>query len=190
MKTLADIAREHSVTPQAVAKWRDKAIEEHGDLPYQPDGNRKLYDDNSVEKILQFKPEQTTAIPTETEIFTGNHRVTGQLANLPSTIDLGSMRNGTNLTVFNNDALVAVDQALDLADQMLEAIEDDTDFQLSQLNKTQRANNQLKRKVDKLRTRQQQYVIESRLIGLAQGKEATELQQTMQEIQNLGNPEG
>ncbi|MFG6105689.1 hypothetical protein U2F10_25815 [Leptothoe sp. EHU-05/26/07-4] len=189
MKTLADIARDHKISPQAVAKWRDKALEKYGELAYELDGNRKQYHDSEVAKIIEFAPKKEDPITTKTEILTGNHRVTGELAPLPTSIDLGKMRHGSDLTVFNSDALAAVDQALDLADQMLEAINDDTDFQLSQLQRTQKANNKLKRKVDKLRSRQQQYAIESRMIGLAQGKEASELQENMQAIQTLGNSE-
>lgn len=190
MKTLADIARDHSVSPQAVAKWRDKAVDKYGELTYQQDGKRKLYDDNAVEKILEFKPSQPELPVTETEILTGNHRITGQLASMPESIDLGSLRGSSEMTIFNADALASVDQALDMADQMLDAIEDDTNFQLHQLQRTQQANTQLRRKVDQLNERKQRYQTESRLIGLMQGKEAASLQETMQDLQNLGDFDG
>lgn len=144
--------------------------------------------DDAIEKLsAEFQlvaVEMHTA--TSTEILTGNHRVTGELAPLPTSVDLGHLRQGASLTTFNSQALAAVDQALELADQLLEDIEDDTSFQLEQLQKTQQANNKLRRKSDQLKARQQQYAIESRLIGIAQGKEAHELQQTMQDLQNLG----
>ncbi len=184
MKTLADLAKAYDVSPQAVAKWRDKAVEKYGELPYQPDGKRKLYDDNQVEKILEFKPEKTGAIPTE--ILTGNHRVNGELALMPETVDLGAFRGDAEMTIFNTEALDAVDQALDLADQMLDAIDSDTNYQIEQLQRTQQANRKLQRKVDQLNARKQQYQIESRLLAITQGKEAQQLQDNMQTLQNLG----
>lgn len=189
MKTLADLAKAYDVSPQAVAKWRDKAVEKYGELPYQPDGKRKLYDDNQVEKILEFKPGKTEAIPTTTEILTGNHRVSGELAMMPQTVDLGAFRGDAEMTVFNAEALDAVDQALNLADQMLDAIDNDTSYQIEQLQRTQQSNLKLQRKVDQLNTRKQQYQIESRLLAIAQGKEAQQLQDNMQTLQNLGQPQ-
>ena len=186
MKTLADLAKAYKVSPQAVAKWRDKAVEKYGELPCQPDGKRKLYDDNQVEKILEFKPGKTDAIPTTTEILTGNHRVPGELAMMPQTVDLGAFRGDAEMTVFSTEALGAVDQALDLAAQMLDAIDSDTNYQIEQLQRTQKSNLKLQRKVDQLNTRKQQYQIESRLLAISQGKEAQQLQDNMQTLQNLG----
>ena len=189
MKTLADLAKAYDVSPQAVAKWRDKAVEKYGELPYQPDGKRKLYDDNQVEKILEFKPQKPGPMPTETEILTGNHRVTGDLALMPTTVDLGAFRGDAEMTVFNADALDAVDQALNMADQMLDAIDNDTNYQIEQLQRTQQTNRKLQRKVDQLNARKQQYQIESRLLAITQGKEAQQLQDNMQTLQNLGKTE-
>ena len=59
MTTLADIAREYGVTPQAVGKWRDSAISKYGDLPYERVGKRKQYTAHSVAKIIEFAPSQT-----------------------------------------------------------------------------------------------------------------------------------
>ena len=109
---------------------------------------------------------------------------------MPTTVDLGNMRHGADLTVFSGDALAAVDQALDLADQMLDAIEDDTTYQLGQLQKTQQANAKLQRKVQQLNLRKQQYQTESKLIAIAQGKEASELKENMDALKSLGNSEG
>ncbi|MEM6251286.1 MAG: hypothetical protein AAF821_00045 [Cyanobacteria bacterium P01_D01_bin.156] len=186
MKTLADLAKEHNVSPQAVAKWRDKAVAEYGELPYQPDGKRKLYDANEVTKILEFKPAPDTLPVTETEILTGNHRVPGSLASMPTTVDLGAIRGDAELTLYNDDALAAVDQALELADQMLDAIEEDTEFQFQQLQKTQSANAKLQRKVDQLNQRKERYKADSRLLSLIQGKESTQLQENMKTLKGLG----
>lgn len=82
-------------------------------------------------------------MPTETEILTGNHRVTGDLALMPTTVDLGAFRGDAEMTVFNADALDAVDQALDMADQMLDAIDNDTNYQIEQLQRTQQTNRKL-----------------------------------------------
>jgi len=186
MKTLADLAKEHHVSPQAVAKWRDKAVDKYSELPYQPDGKRKLYDDNEVTKILEFKPAQDSLPVTETEILTGNHRVTGSLASMPTTVDLGSIRGDAELTLYNDDALAAVDHALQLADQMLDAIEEDTEFQFQQLQKTQSANAKLQRKVDQLNQRKERYQGDSRLLSLIQGKESIQLQENMKALKELG----
>lgn len=67
MTTLADIAREYGVTPQAVGKWRDSAISKYGDLPYEQVGKRKQYTSHSVAKIIEFAPSQ----PITTEVVNG-----------------------------------------------------------------------------------------------------------------------
>ena len=58
MTTVADIAREQGVTPQAVAKWRSQAVEKYGDLPFEPVGNRKEYSPEAVQRILEFAPSK------------------------------------------------------------------------------------------------------------------------------------
>jgi transposase-like protein len=60
MTTLADIARNHGVTPQAVGKWRDLALAKYGDLPYEQVGKRKQYIPDAVAKILEFAPSRPT----------------------------------------------------------------------------------------------------------------------------------
>ena len=57
---------------------------------------------------------------------------------------------------------------------------------IEQLQRTQQVNQKLQRKVDQLNARKQQYKIESRLLAITQGKEAQQLQDNMQTLQNLG----
>ena len=90
------------------------------------------------------------------------------------------------LTLYNDDALASVDQALELADQMLDAIEEDTEFQFQQLQKTQSANAKLQRKVDQLNQRKERYQADSRLLSLIQRKESTQLQENMKALKELG----
>ena len=58
MTTVADIAREQGVTPQAVAKWRSQAVEKYGELPFEQVGNRKEYSSDAVQRILEFAPNK------------------------------------------------------------------------------------------------------------------------------------
>lgn len=150
------------------------------------DTSKGLSDDAIRHLSEAFNLHQPAQPPVETEIITGNHRVVGELSLMPNSVDLGQLRQGSELTVFTTDAMAAVDQALTMADELMEAIEDDTAFQMQQLQRTQQANNKLRRKADALKHKQQRYAIESRMIGIAQGKEATELQQTMADLKHLG----
>lgn len=187
MATLADIARNASVTPQAVGRWRDAAEQQYGSLSYQQQGRKKDYTPDAVEKILAFRPEQPDPTPVTPEIHTGNHRVTGQLASLPSAADLGTFRGDAELTTFDAP-LAVVDQALDFADALITAIDDDVAYQTQQIQQTQRANAQLKAKLDQVQRRKDQYQTESRMMALFQSQQAAELQQNMQALQQLGQP--
>ena len=187
MATLADIARDTGVTPQAVGRWRKLAEKQYGPLNYQQLGNKKDFTADSVKKILEFRPEQPEPDPIRPEIHTGNHRVTGQLAPLPSTADLGTFRGDAELTTFDAP-LAVVDQALDFADALITAIDDDADYQTQQIQQTQRANAKLKDKLDQVQRRKDRYQTESRMMALLQSQQATELQQNMQQLQQLGQP--
>jgi len=185
MVSLADIARNTGVTPQAVGRWRKLAEQQYGPLDYQQLGNKKDFTADAVEKILEFRPEQPEPAPIRPEIHTGNHRVTGQLAPLPCSADLGTLRGDAQLTTFD-DALGAVDQALTFADSLLDAMDSDTAYQIQQLQQTQRANTKLKAKLDQVQRRKDQYQTESRVVALLQSQPAAELQQNMQTLQQLG----
>ncbi|MEL6139883.1 MAG: hypothetical protein AAFR42_21070 [Cyanobacteria bacterium J06628_6] len=187
MTTLAEIAREMGVTPQAVGRWRKLAEQQYGQLDYQQLGNKKDYTPDAVNKIMEFRPEQPEPAPGTPEIHTGNHRVTGQLAPLPSAADLGTFRGDAELTTFD-DPLAVVDQALDFADALITAIDDDADYQTQQIQQTQRANAKLKDKLDQVQRRKDRYQTESRMMALLQSQQATELQQNMQALQQLGQP--
>ncbi|NEZ66263.1 hypothetical protein D0962_26460 [Leptolyngbyaceae cyanobacterium CCMR0082] len=180
MTTLADLAKDYGVTPQAVAKWRDSAVTTYGDLNYQQVGKRKEYDEDAVEKILKFRPA-----PTEPDVQTGNHRVTGQLAVVPNAADLGVFRGDVELTTFDNP-LEAVNQALSFADGLLGAMDKDTAYQMTQIQQTQQANATLRSKLDELERRKAQYQTESKVMSMLQGKEAAELQQNMIDLKAMG----
>lgn len=138
------------------------------------------------EKIqLLQKESPVKSIPTELKIYEGRHRTKGQLATMPPSADLSTLRGGVELITFD-DPLAAVDQAIQFADTLLEKIESDTDLQVQQVQKTQRANAKLRSKVNQVQRRQQQYSSDSRLIALLQNGQASELQQNMEELQSLG----
>ena len=198
MKTLADLARENGVTPQAVSNWRNSAKEKYGELPYQQTGRRQYYGDAEVAKILEFAPkhgldnlplngsDSIDAVPAMIpEIVAESYRNKGQLAAMPKASDLSNLRGNVELTTFD-DPLAAVDQAIQFADVLLNEIDADTGYQIQQAQQTQKANAKLRNKLEQLRLRQQQYGSDSRLIALIQNQQATELQQNMSEIQSLG----
>ena len=201
MKTLADLARENGVTPQAVSNWRNLAREKYGELPYQQTGRRQYYGDDEVAKILEFAPkhglenlssnesDSVEEVPALVpQVMAGRYRNKGQLAAMPKAADLSNLRGNVELTTFD-DPLVAVDQAIQFADVLLNEIDADTGYQIQQAQQTQKANAKLRNKLEQLRLRQQQYGSDSRLIALIQNQQANELQQNMAEIQSLGKPD-
>jgi hypothetical protein len=177
--------------PQSLSSWCKENNLAKGTVHAKAKGldidTSKGLSDDAINQLSEAFNLSSSTTVSQTEILTGNHRTVSKLALSPTSIDLGNLRGNSQLTIINNDALSAVDNALTMADQLMDAMDSDIDFQTDQLQRTQTANNQLRRKAEALRRKQDSYAIKSQLIGLSQGKEAIELQQTMQELQNLGN---
>ena len=125
----------------------------------------------------------------EITINAGNHRIPGQLATVKSHIDLGHLREGSEMTTFTTQDLDKVDAAIELIGGVLDKVDQDVNYQIENLQKTQKASNNLNRKVDELKRRSDQYKTESKMLGLMQGNAAKDLQQAMQDLQNLVNPD-
>ena len=123
MTTLADIARQSGVTPQAVAKWRDLAVEKYGELQFEQVGKRKEYGADGVTKILEFAPSRAVQsvsqpslqsvsqpssqpdnpLPTsKITIYEGNHQVTLPNPNLSNEFSLDVLRADTDVFSYDN----------------------------------------------------------------------------------------
>lgn len=122
MTTLADIAREQGVTPQAVAKWRDLAVGKYGELPFDQVGKRKEYEAEAVEKILEFATNQSVqpsvkVFPPADEPFTTGAMVVAPTVDVVSAngygkrFDLGPSSQEVHLHVHLSNAGAYQEQA-------------------------------------------------------------------------------
>lgn len=194
MTTLAELAREQGVTPQAVGKWRDSAIAKYGDLPYDQVGKRKEYAPNAVARILEFSTLQPThptsdpvAHPVTVEV--GNHATALAVPDLSSfTADLGAYRDDTVTSEFIEDPLALADQVAAIASQVMTGMDNDIAARKERLKRTQEAKEQVTETLEDLKAKRKHYRQQTRNIDTVQSDEAGSLQDAIAALQSLGKP--
>ncbi len=181
-QSLSSWAKDNKIAKGTVhAKAKDLGIDTSNGL--SDDAIEQLSEAFNLVTSTNDLPDQQITINT------GNHRIPGQLATVKSHVDLGYLREGSEMTTFTTQDLDKVDAAIELIGGVLDKVDQDVNYQIEHLQKTQQASNNLNRKVDTLKRRSDQYKTESKMIGLMQGNAAKDLQQAMQDLQNLVNPD-
>jgi hypothetical protein len=175
MTTLADIARNHGVTPQAVGKWRDSALAKYGDLPYEQVGKRKQYTPDAIAKILEFAPSRPAqpgsqprmatpeppAVQVPVEIYDGNSPTSLDIPELPESVDLEQFRREGSVAI----DLSTAQAAIALTRQLGNAMEADLLQQWQQLQATQKTAQDLAKATQALDRQAMAYRIESRILA-------------------------
>jgi hypothetical protein len=182
MTTLADIARNHGVTPQAVGKWRDLALAKYGNLPYEQVGKRKQYIPDAVAKILEFAPSRPTrpgcqtrmatpepsAVQVPVEIYDGNEPTPLDIPELPASVDLEQFRREGSVGIDLSTAQIAIA----LTRQLGNAMEADLLQQWQQLQATQKTAKDLEKATQTLDRQAMAYRIESSILAKLQANES------------------
>jgi transposase-like protein len=196
MTTLADIARNHGVTPQAVGKWRDAALSKYGELPYEQVGKRKQYTPDAVAKILEFAPSRpirrdfttgmTTpeppAVKVPVEIYEGNDSTALDIPELPETVDLEQFRREGSVEI----DLSTAQAAIVLTQQLGTVMEADIAQRWQQLQATQKAAKDLAKATQELDRQAMAYRIESGILAKLQANESESVQELLAKVQSLG----
>jgi hypothetical protein len=196
MTTLADIARNHGVTPQAVGKWRDSALAKYGDLPYEQVGKRKQYTPDAVAKILEFAPSRPTrpgcqtrmatpeppAVQVPVEIYNGNEATPLDIPELPESVDLEQFRREGSVGIDLSTAQIAIA----LTRQLSNAMEADLLHQWQQLQATQRTAKDLEEATQTLDRQAMAYRIESSILAKLQANESESVQALLAKVHALG----
>jgi hypothetical protein len=196
MTTLADIARNHGITPQAVGKWRDSALAKYGDLPYEQVGKRKQYTPDAIAKILEFAPSRPAqpgsqprmatpeppAVQVPVEIYDGNSPTSLDIPELPESVDLEQFRREGSVAI----DLSTAQAAIALTRQLGNAMEADLLQQWQQLQATQKTAQDLAKATQALDRQALAYRIESRILAKLQTTEATSVQELLAQVQALG----
>ncbi|NEP19817.1 MAG: hypothetical protein F6J97_23510 [Leptolyngbya sp. SIO4C1] len=193
MTTLADIAREQGVTPQAVGKWRDLAVDKYGELTFEKIGKRKEYDADAIKKILEFAsqpqsaPEQSTPVPAEVQIYDGNHQVTLPTPQLNNGFALDALRSETDVLSYD-DPLTLAQSVLAQNQQIVGAMDAHRQQQVQKLAATNQALQTIQLSNQQLRDAAIEYKIDSRVQGAQLNQATQQLGAAVAEQQRLGKP--
>lgn len=196
MTTLADIARNYDVTPQAVGKWRDSALAKYGELPYEQVGKRKQYTPDAVAKILEFAPSRSVqkgsqtrmaapeppAINVPVEIYDGAGSTALDIPELPESVDLEQFRRDSSIEI----DLSTAQAEIALTQQLGTAMEADIAQRWKRLQATQKAAQDLAKATQELDRQAMAYRIESSILAKLQANESESVQELLAKVQSLG----
>lgn len=193
MTTLADIARNYGVTPQAVAKWRDQAIQKYENLAFDQVGKRKEYAEDAVAKILEFAPSQTAACPSQptvvntaaVEVYDGNPAESLAVPDVPNAANLSQFRRASASTI----DLSTVGAAINFTKQLGQAMNADRERMYQELEALETAEEQLDDAAAELDREALIYQAETNILSRLQASKAKRVQEKLGKVQALGKPQ-
>ena len=206
MTTLADIARQCGVTPQAVAKWRDSAVEKYGELQFEQVGKRKEYRADGVTKILEFatsRPVQPVSQPSsqptsqpssqpdnplptsKITIYEGNHQVTLPNPSLSNEFSLDVLRTGSDVFSYD-DPLELAKSVIAQNQQLIGAMTAHRQRQIDQLTQATQALQAVQQSNQSLKAQASQYQLDAHSHGVELNQVTQQLGAAVAEQQSLG----
>lgn len=193
MTTLADIARDYGVTPQAVAKWRDQALQKYENLDFDQVGKRKEYTEDAVAKILEFAPLQTTTGPsqpavvntTAIEVYDSNPAKSLPVPAVPTEVNLAQFRRSSSSII----DLSTVVSTISFTKQLGQAMDADKERMYQELEALDAAEEQLDDAVTELDRAALIYEAETNILSRLQASKAKRVQDKLEKVQALGKPQ-
>jgi hypothetical protein len=195
--TFKSIADERSVDKRTVQRWFAKAKTENGEFG-EMRGNSRYFSDYEKSFILSYEGVKVTAKTVETvatKVFTPVEIIETPvetspepLAVIPQQFNLQNLRGG--LATAPTIDPTSVGQALQVMDQLVQAMDHDIQSQARQLQQSQELARQLKDKAQQLQQGQILYQMRSEVNQLLQTQSQQETQALLGKLQELSGGSG
>lgn len=141
-----------------------------------------------LETLLhEFNLKPAVEAPAVT-VEVGNHQIVLGNPQLPQTFSLDSLRLDESIQI--EDPLAVASQFLEAADLVTSAMQQDLQRREAKLNQTRQAKDAIAKKASELHLEKRLYQERAHMLDTAQTNETDVLQQSLQELQKLGKPQG
>ncbi|NEP17570.1 MAG: hypothetical protein F6J97_11795 [Leptolyngbya sp. SIO4C1] len=122
------------------------------------------------------------------ELVIDNERPLSDAPRLPHSFDLGLIRGDSAVATGVHNPWSVAAEAIDTIEQLITAMNQDTNAQRQQLAQTQQAAHALSQKAQELKLAQTEYRLRAELLAYLQTQQTQQLTDALSEVQMLGKP--
>jgi hypothetical protein len=188
--SLTSIATALNRSRRTVQDWytraKSEADREIGELI---DGTRYFSDDERVLLVKYAGTDRPIAKPATPSVTveSGNHQIVLNTPQLPQTYTLESLRKSEAVII--EDPLAVATRFMQVADQLVGAMQSDIQQREQRLNQTKQAKDAIATKTAELKLESRLYQERTQIIDSVQSQETQALQSALSLLQQMGKPQ-